>query len=229
LFAFDVTDPRLAGLAGVSVQNARVAAAKPKLDSAGPVLITHSGLSGPAILRLSAWGARALHDLGYRFEITIAWVPGEDVRAAIADARAARGKRRVHGGAPVENFPRRLWQSLCSAAGIAETRTWAQLEKQSAERLALELEAGRYHVAGKSINKDEFVTCGGVRLPEVDMRTMESKILPGLHFAGEILDIDGITGGFNFQNAWTTGFLAGSAAANAASRGFPAASRPQQL
>ena len=213
LFAFDIDDPRLTNLPGVSVQEAQVSVIGEKLTASGPLLITHHGLSGPGILRLSAWGARTLHNLNYQFTITLNWLPNVDTSTTLTNMRQTWGKRKVIGRAPFENFPKRLWKNLCCAAGITSECLWSQLSKDHANRLIKELTAGQFKVSGKSINKDEFVTCGGVALPEVDLRTMESKITPGLYFAGEILNIDGVTGGFNFQNAWTTGYLAGIAAA----------------
>ncbi|MGB0774971.1 MAG: NAD(P)/FAD-dependent oxidoreductase [Akkermansiaceae bacterium] len=213
LFAFNIDDPRLAHLPGVSVSSARVSVNGEKLTADGPMLITHHGLSGPGILKLSAWGARLLHEKDYRFNITIDWTPGEDLAALIQETRAVWSKRLVRGRSPLAQFPKRLWDSLCRHAEIDEACTWSHLSKDAAKRLETELRAGQYEVSGKSINKDEFVTCGGVHLPEVNLKTMESKLTPGLYFAGEVLDIDGITGGFNFQNAWTTGHLAGIAIA----------------
>lgn len=212
LFAFNIDDPRLTDLPGLSVSNAQVSVCGTKLTAHGPLLITHHGLSGPGILKLSAWGARTLSDLHYQFDITIDWLPDADVHSTISSTRQTWGKRLVMGRAPFEPFPKRLWKRLCVAAGVRADCIWSQLNKETAQKLTAELTSAHYHVSGKSINKDEFVTCGGVRLPDVNLRTMESKITPGLYFAGEILNIDGITGGFNFQNAWTTGYLAGSAA-----------------
>lgn len=211
LFAFNIHDPRISPLPGVSVQDAHVSVVGEKLTASGPLLITHHGLSGPGILRLSAWGARTLSKLNYQFSIVVNWLPNDDIPTTLTDIRQTWGKRKVIGRAPFEQFPKRLWQNLCAAAGIADSCLWSQLSKEHANRLIKELTAGEFQVSGKSINKDEFVTCGGVPLHEVDLRTMESKLTPGLYFAGEILNIDGITGGFNFQNAWTTGFLAGTA------------------
>lgn len=215
LFAFNITDPRISDLPGVSVTDAQVSVDGTKLSSDGPLLITHHGLSGPGILKLSAWGARELHDLGYDFPVSINWLPGQDVASTLRATRQGWGKRRVRGRAPFENFPKRLWERLCIAAGVADDCTWSQLDKTTSARLLAELTSGTFRVTGKSVNKDEFVTCGGVRLPDVNLKTMESKVRPGLYFAGEVLDVDGITGGFNFQNAWTTGHIAGAAAAGA--------------
>lgn len=213
LFAFNIEDDRINSLPGVSVANATVSLNGIKLQADGPLLITHHGLSGPGILKLSAWGARKLNELDYKFTITINWVNNENITHALNQARANQGKRMVCSRAPFEDFPKRLWRCLCEAAGIKAECTWSQISKENINRLSKELTHGEFQVEGKSMNKDEFVTCGGIKLNDVDMRTLESKITPGLYFAGEVLDIDGITGGFNFQNAWTTGRLAGSAIA----------------
>lgn len=212
LFTFKIADPRISHLPGVSVQHAEVRVEGTKLSSGGPLLVTHHGLSGPAILKLSAWGARDLHALNYQFSIKVNWLPTENVKDTLNDTRQMWGKRKVIGRPPFQDFPKRLWQSLCSSAGLDDSSLWSQLNKNQTRRLTEELTSGEYAVSGKSINKDEFVTCGGVSLKEVNLKTMASKLVPGLYFAGEILDIDGITGGFNFQNAWTTGHLAGVAA-----------------
>ncbi len=215
LFTFHVDDPRLQGLAGLSVEAARVRVPGAALDETGPVLITHWGLSGPAILRLSAWGARWMHEQNYEFVLRINWcgATGRDgVLAQLRRIKDADAKRLV-GGDPQFSIPARLWERFVEAAGIpAETR-WAHLKREQFLALADQLTAGEFAVRGKSMNKEEFVTCGGVSLREIDFRTMESRRCAGLYFAGEVLDIDGITGGYNFQSAWTTGWIAGRAAA----------------
>ncbi len=215
LFTFRIDDdPRLEGLQGVSVPNATLRA--DTLEASGPMLVTHWGLSGPAVLKLSAWGARALAECGYRFDLRVDWTGGlqsSDLWGMFENERREHGTRKVMRQSIVEGITRRLWQRLSAAAGIAETQTWARLTKEQTRRLAGELTDGRYAVRGKSLNKDEFVTCGGVPLQDVNLKTMESKLVPGLFFAGEVLDIDGVTGGFNFQAAWTTGRIAGEAAA----------------
>lgn len=213
LFAFNLADKRTHGLAGLSVQQAHVtlAASKKARTQTGPILITHRGLSGPAILKLSAWEARALQSENYHFEISINWlgqVSENQVREQFN--RLRKGKTQVKSKV-FEQLPRRLWERLIEIAGISDDTKWAQLPKDQETTLIRELTAGRYQVQGKTTNKDEFVTCGGIRLKEVNFKTMESKLTPGLHFAGECLDIDGITGGFNFQSAWTTGRIAGLA------------------
>jgi len=229
LFTFTVRDARLEGLAGVSVAEARLtllddSGTLPTFtgrQQSGPLLITHWGLSGPAALRLSAWGARWLHSRGYRAGLRVNWLGEHGQEAAQAELLAyqrdpvhARQKAAQH--SPFNGLPGRLWQRLFAAAGIGEETRWGDLSRPELRRLAEELTAGRYTIQGKGPFKEEFVTCGGVCLDEVDFRTMESKRLPGLYIVGEALDVDGLTGGFNFQNAWTTGWLAGRAVAERA-------------
>ena len=215
LFTFQLTDQRLAGLAGVAAEHVEVTVPGTKLLERGPVLITHWGLSGPAILKLSAWGARLLHERDYRFELAVNWVAprGPDqVLAELVRMRSDHPRRQV-GGANPFGLPQRLWERLVPAAGVEPARIWTSVSNEALHALARELGCGKFPVTGKSLFKEEFVTCGGVRLGEVDFRTMESRKCPGVHFAGEVLDIDGLTGGFNFQSAWTTGWLAGTAMA----------------
>ncbi len=216
LFTFHIKDPRLADLSGVSVEDAVTAVRGTALKERGPLLITHWGLSGPAVLKLSAWGARALHDGGYKFRLLVNWAPGfnpESVRAALENARAAHPKKQIGTWCPV-GLPLRLWERLLVAAGIAPATQWAVVPGAGLRALAAQVGEGEFAVDGKSMFKEEFVTCGGVRLSEVDFKTMESRLVPGLHFAGEVIDVDGITGGFNFQAAWTGGWLAGRAMAD---------------
>jgi len=215
LFTFHIDDPRLKGLEGVCAPSAGASARAMRLSEVGPVLVTHWGLSGPAILRLSAWGARDLHAAGYNFALAVNWAEPrtpEQAKAELESDRAAHPRRRVSSANPF-GLPARLWERLAAAAGIESGATWASVSNDSLRVLALQATASEFAVSGKSMNKEEFVTCGGVRLDEVDMATMESRICPGLHFAGEVLDIDGITGGYNFQSAWTTGWQAGRAMA----------------
>jgi predicted Rossmann fold flavoprotein len=215
LFTFHIDDPRLHGLEGLSVRQAAAGLEGTRLRQAGAVLITHWGLSGPAILRLSAWGARELHARDYRVTLVLNWLEPRTAADAVqefAALRAAHPRRHVGSAGPFD-LPARLWERLVAAAGVAPGATWSGLSNAAARALAAELTAGRFAITGKSMNKEEFVTCGGVRLREVDFRTMESRLCPGLFLAGELLDIDGVTGGFNFQAAWTTGWLAGEAMA----------------
>jgi predicted Rossmann fold flavoprotein len=215
LFTFHITDPRLTDLAGISVENAAVTAPGTKLKTDGPVLITHAGLSGPGILKLSAWGAREFAEKNYAFPIAINWVPPhtrDTLVKALSVVREQNARKQVTTFSPVA-MPQRLWERFVIAAGIPTTTPWAHVSNPALQTLATQLTAAEFNVDGKSMFKDEFVTCGGVKLSEVDFKTMESRKITGLHFAGEVLDIDGVTGGFNFQNAWTTGYLAGTACA----------------
>jgi len=211
LFTFHIDVPWLRELAGVSVPDVEARIAGSKLRERGPLLITHWGLSGPAILKLSAWGARELHARDYKFGLEINWLPHlaseqlrHEFKRCIEDHRA-----KLVMNAPIAPLTARLWRALVLAAGIDESTRWAGLSKAAQHDLVQQLTATAFEVSGKSLNKDEFVTCGGVRLSEVDFKTMQSKLCPGLFFAGELLDIDGLTGGFNFQAAWTTGWIAG--------------------
>lgn len=215
LFTFHLDDPRLKDLAGVSVEDAATAVAGTPLKERGPLLVTHWGLSGPAVLKLSAWGARLLAERDYRFALRVNFAPrfnAETARAELERARAAEPRKQVTTFSPV-GVPLRLWERLVSAAAIAATAPWTTLGNAALRALAAQVTEAEFAVQGKSLFKDEFVTCGGVRLGEVDFKTMESRLVPGLHFAGEMLDIDGVTGGFNFQAAWTTGWHAGRAMA----------------
>lgn len=215
LFTFHIDDKRLEGLSGVAVENAGVAVAGSKLKESGPLLITHWGLSGPAILKLSAWGARALSEVNYEFPLVVNFAAPHTRDSLIREltaVRQANPKKQITTWSPLA-MPQRLWERLVTSAGIVPTTPWAQLGNAALGALANGVVAVEFRVVGKSLFKDEFVTCGGVRLSEVDFRTMESRVCPGLHFAGEMLDIDGVTGGFNFQAAWTTGWLAGNAMA----------------
>jgi hypothetical protein len=211
LFTFNVPASPLLDLAGVSVPEAVVKVSGTKLVQNGPLLVTHWGFSGPAVLKLSAWGARDLAALDYRFEVQVNWVPGkneDNVRADLSAYRDAHPKQTVTAN-PLYGLPQRLWKRLVEGAEIAEALRWADLPKKNLNKLVDALVHSTYRVDGKSTYKDEFVTCGGIASGEVDWQTMQSRRCPGLFFAGEILDVDGITGGFNFQNAWTTGYIAG--------------------
>lgn len=212
LFTFNIKDARIKDLMGLSCV-ASVKVKGTKLEASGPLLITHWGLSGPGILRLSAWGARELHAKNYQFVLEVNWL--NDVTTVecidrLKEIKQEQAKRTVAKRAPFE-MPNRLWDSLAKAAGISDEVRWADLSRLQLEALADQLTNGRFNVNGKSTFKEEFVTAGGVSLKEVDFKTMRSKIGEGLYFAGEVLDIDAITGGFNFQNAWTNGFIAAEA------------------
>ncbi len=213
LFSLHLPAPWLRSLPGVSVNDVQVSVEK--LRERGPLLITHNGISGPAVLRLSAWGARILHEKNYRFSLRVNWVPEmneAELRAEFQSRRQTEPTRRVN-NSPIGALPARLWENLVSNAGIFPETIWTALTRAGMNELIRQLRATQLEVDGKSLNKDEFVTCGGVRLREINFKTMESRITPSLYFAGELLDIDGITGGFNFQAAWTTGWIAGHAMA----------------
>ena len=215
LFTFRIETRWLRELAGVSVEPVEVSVPGTKLRECGPVLATHWGVSGPAILRLSAWGARALHDLDYRFPLHINWLPQftrEDIAAEMQN-RAETQPAGIVVKTPFRPLPNRLWEQLVLAAGVTPETRWGAFPRVAVQRLLTQLTQTEFQVAGKSTNKAEFVTCGGVRLREVDFKTMQSRVTPGLYFAGELLDIDGLTGGFNFQAAWTTGWIAAQAMA----------------
>ena len=216
LFTFNIPDPRLQDLAGVSVNDVRLQLpeAPPTLkEQTGPLLITHWGVSGPAVLKLSAWGARFLHEQHYKTPLLINWLPQykqDNLRQMLLAVKSQLPRRQIATSCPIP-IPKRLWMSLVTSVGIGAEERWAEVSKKALNQLVQELNQGRYLIKGKGVFKEEFVTCGGVNLKEVDFKTMESRLVPGLYFAGEILDIDGVTGGFNFQSAWTTGWLAGQA------------------
>lgn len=208
LFTFNIKDPRIKDLMGVSAF-ASVQVKDTKLSASGPLLITHWGMSGPGILRLSAWGARILHDKNYQFAIVVNWLNDVDFNDCIEilkELKHDQAKKAVSKKSPFE-FPNRLWESLVLASEIDSETKWADLSRTQLHNLANQLTNAHFQVNGKSTFKEEFVTAGGVDLKEINFKTMESKILPDIYFAGEIVNIDAITGGFNFQNAWTSGFI----------------------
>lgn len=218
LFTFNILDKELKQLAGISLDSVLLRLSidgKNQLEQTGPLLITHWGLSGPAVLKLSAWGARPLHDCHYQATLLIDWLPQfkpETLRQKLLDVKSEWSRRTISTSCPYE-LPRRLWQYLISRIGIGLEDRWAELSNKTLNQLVQELTQGRYPINGKGVFKEEFVTCGGVSLKQVNFKTMESRLCPDLYFAGEILDIDGVTGGFNFQSAWTTAWLAGQAMA----------------
>jgi len=219
LFTFNMPNESVKSLMGVSVENATVRIIGTKLKSNGPLLITHWGMSGPAVLKLSAWGARILSDLNYSFKIQVNWLGdmNEDkAREVFALERELHPKKKM---ANSESFklPERLYLFLLSKLEIDPDTTLEQLGKKNMNRFLNVLLNDEYKVEGKTTFKEEFVTCGGVSLNDVSVNTMESKSCPGLYFAGEVLDIDGVTGGFNFQAAWTTGYIAGKLSTTTAS------------
>ncbi len=210
LFTFQIETPWLRELSGLAIET-RVSVPDARLSEQAPMLITHMGLSGPAILRLSAWGARALHDANYTFTLHVNWLPmmNDEAVAAALHARRTAFPARLVVNTPLTPLPARLWEKLVMATGIDRETRLSSLSRAAQHALVQTLTRTVFNVTGKSLNKDEFVTCGGVPLKEVDLKTMQSRVCPGLFFAGELLDIDGITGGFNFQAAWTTGWIAG--------------------
>lgn len=214
LFTFNIKDTRLAGLAGLSVENVTL-----KMDSIiqhGALLITHWGLSGPAVLRTSAWGARELHEKNYRAKLTVNWLGDMPFEKALEILNRNKdwkenARKKVAAHPAFSQIPVRLWKQLIEFIG---DKNWADISKAELRQMAKELTAGEFLIEGKGQFKEEFVTCGGVKLSEVDFKTMQSRLMDNLFFAGEVLSIDGITGGFNFQSSWTTGWLAGNAIAS---------------
>ena len=212
LFTFNIKDVRIKDLMGLSTL-ASVKVKKSKLQASGPLLITHWGMSGPGILRLSAWGARELAEKKYQFAIQVNWLNETDFEEAIDLLKTIKEEnaKKLVVKYTHFNLPKRLWENLVKAAEIIEETKWADVNKKQLNTLAEQLTNGEFKVNGKSTFKEEFVTAGGIDLKEVNFKTMESKILPNVYFAGEILNIDAITGGFNFQNAWTGGFIVANA------------------
>src|ERR1043165_1050933 len=214
LFTFTIPEPWIRELAGLSVEDVHLTLLDltEEITTRGPLLCTHWGFSGPAALRASAWGARVLAAVDYRCSVRVDWLAGASAAEWCAGMRRASGAK-LPKNSPPSAIPRRLWEALLLRAGIRDGLGWAQLTKEQVEALAGQLNACTVAMTGKSTFKDEFVTAGGVARDEVHWRTMESRRAPGLFIAGECLDVDAITGGFNFQNAWTSGWLAGNAMA----------------
>lgn len=212
LFTFNLPSHPITKLMGISVEDAFVKIRKTNLESRGPLLITHWGLSGPVVLRLSAWGARQLAAEQWNFSIQVNWVPEfneQRLKERLLHLRRDEAKARVS----ARNFfglPQRLWEFLVDASGIMETTRWAELKAKETNKLIENLINSQFDVKGKTTFKEEFVTAGGIKLSEIDPQTMMSRKVPNLYFAGEIMDVDGITGGFNFQHAWTSGYIAGT-------------------
>ncbi len=208
LFTFNTSDKDLTALSGIVVENVCVSAGKLKAD--GALLITHSGVSGPAVLRLSSFGARTLAETDYRFEMKINWLPSmreEQVFQTLEKQRAESPKKQVGTWSPL-GLSSRHWKLLAARAGIDGKREWGGCSSKALRRLASQVSGFTLPIIGKNRHREEFVTCGGIRLKEVNFQTLESRLVPGLYFAGEVLDIDALTGGFNLQAAWTTGYLA---------------------
>lgn len=216
LFTFHIESPWLHALSGLSVPDATASIPGTPLKERGPILITHTGLSGPCILRLSAWGARTLHEKSYRFPLRIDWLPGQtpqQIQQSLHALRETHGARTLLRTA-WNPLPARLWESLLAQTGIPADARWSTLSRGQSQSLARTLSGTEFEVSGKSMNKEEFVTSGGIPIAEVDLKTMQSRIAPGLYFTGEALDIDGITGGYNFQAAWTTAWHAAQSIAS---------------
>lgn len=209
LFTFNMPGNPVTALMGVSVENAQVKIIGTKLQETGPLLITHWGMSGPAVLRLSAWGAHVLSEVQYKFPVSINWLPSlkePEVRENIRSLRESIPAQKIPGRNPF-GLPQRLWEFIVVQSGIQADWRWADLPSVNQNRLINNLCSQEFAVSGKTTYKEEFVTAGGIRLNEIDANTLESKLLPGVFFAGEIMNVDGITGGFNFQHAWTSGYI----------------------
>ncbi len=211
LFTFNMPSEKITQLMGVVADNVLVRIQGSKLQSQGPLLITHWGMSGPAVLKLSAFGARLLSESTYRFRVLVNWVGvvnQEEVRLSIEDTIAAHPKKKLS-NVRLYGLPERLWLFLLQKSDLSPSKRWLDLGKKQTHKLVTVLTHDVYQVSGKTTFKEEFVTCGGVSLKSINMDTMESKVCKNLYFAGEVMDMDGITGGYNFQAAWTTGFIAG--------------------
>lgn len=211
LFTFNMPNEPITELMGVVANDAVVGIQGSKLNAQGPLLITHWGMSGPAILKLSAFGARELADFNYQFKVQVNWLGStkeHELREQIPAIVEELNDRQVRGKNPFE-LANRLWLHLIEKAGIESSMKWVEVDKKGKNRLMNILTNDVYEVSGKTTFKEEFVTCGGVSLASVDKKTMQSQVVPGMYFTGEVLDIDGVTGGFNFQAAWSTGFVAG--------------------
>lgn len=213
LFTFNVPSSPLKELSGISWDPVQLQIVGTSLMQTGPLLITHFGFSGPAALKLSAWGARHLHEKDYRVELAVNWLPQlsqEEIFQKLVQLKTQAPQKTLH-TENAFNFPKNLWKTFLELMGEGFKKRINDIALQDLRKLAGMLHQDCYRVEGKTTNKEEFVTCGGITLKEINFKTMQSKICPGLFFAGEILDIDGVTGGFNFQNAWTTGYIAGTA------------------
>jgi predicted Rossmann fold flavoprotein len=217
LFTFNMPGNIITGLMGVSVEKATVKVTGTKLVQQGPLLITHWGMSGPVILRLSAWGARQLAGMNYQFKILVNWLGEQNeqqLRENWISLRDQFATQKIGGKNPFA-LPSRLWQYFLSISYIDPETRWAELGSKAQQLLIKNLTTQEFSINGKTTFKEEFVTCGGIKLAEIEPNTMQSRLKPGIFFAGEIMDVDGITGGFNFQHAWTSGWLAGSSIARA--------------
>lgn len=213
LFTFNIPDKNLQALMGISKESVQLSIPSIKMQSEGPLLITHWGMSGPAILKLSAWGARELYDCGYVFDLKVNWLGNQKIDhfiTSLEEIVKEHPKKYIH-KINSKNFPSRLWQYLCERAQITSFTSGAEFGRKQLKRLTDVLTNDVYRVTGKSTYKEEFVTAGGVDLLELDMNTFQSKKHPGLFMVGEVLNIDAVTGGFNFQAAWTAGYISAKA------------------
>ena len=218
LFTFNDSEKQFTDLMGVSVSKGIVKIAGTNFQSEGPVLITHWGLSGPAVIRLSAWAAEYLHSVHYAFNVLVNWISlnEDEARQALRNLQIENSKKRIFSDVQF-GLPSRLWTRLCEVAEIPEHKIWAELSQKNLNKLVENLVRSPFRIKGKTTFKEEFVTCGGIDLKEIDLATMESKKMKGLYFAGEVLNMDGETGGFNFQAAWTTAYVAAKSIASEAS------------
>ncbi|PTM11924.1 MAG: aminoacetone oxidase family FAD-binding enzyme [Bacteroidetes bacterium] len=211
LFTFNMPREPITELMGIVVENALVSIQGTKLKSDGPLLITHWGMSGPAILKLSAHGARILSEANYQFTVQVNWVatPNHDLVSQELEQLVKAHPHKTAANLAPYGLPKRLWRFLLTKSQLPDTKVWGEIGKNDRNKLVMLLTNDTYEVAGKTTFKEEFVTCGGVSLASLDFRTMQSTVVKNLYFAGEIIDVDGITGGYNFQAAWTTAFIAG--------------------
>jgi predicted Rossmann fold flavoprotein len=213
LFTFNDTEKNFRDLMGISVPLAELKIAGTKFSQTGPLLLTHWGLSGPATIKLSAWAAEFLNEVNYEFTVLVNWVgtiKEEALRLELEEIKKSKKKQRVMTN-PLYQIPQRLWSRLCEISEIEESRHWPEISQRTTNKLVESLIRCPFNIKGKTTFKEEFVTCGGVDLQQVNLKTMESKIARNIYFAGEVLNIDGETGGFNFQSAWTTAFIAAKA------------------
>lgn len=216
LFTFNIPGNPITELMGVSVEHTTVKVIGTKLQEQGPLLITHWGMSGPAVLRTSAWGARELAEKNYHFTILVNWLKDHterSLREGWLQLRERFAAQKISSKNPFA-LPNRLWDFIVNQSGIDSNKRWADITSKEQNQLIKNLTAAEFQVKGKTTFKEEFVTCGGIKLSEIDPNTMQSRIVPDLFFAGEIMDVDGITGGFNFQHAWTSGWIAAKAIAS---------------
>ena len=216
LFTFNIKDPRIKDLLGISVPNATVQLEDTNLEASGPLLITHWGMSGPAILKLSAFGARVLAEKNYEYQVQVNWLsrPTHKIVNVLLNLKKKHSKKQVIVRSPFEEIPKRLWERFVLASKIKTTFNWADVSHDQIDALANQLTKSVFTAKGKSTFKEEFVTAGGVDLKEINFKNFESKLQNNLFFVGEVLNIDAVTGGFNFQNAWTGGWLCAKALAS---------------